>query len=81
MIKRFISYYKPHKRIFIMDMLASLLLSLCSMVYPLITNRMLKNPQVKPLITWAIILLAIYLIRCGLNYFVAYYGHVMGVNM
>ena len=81
MIKRFISYYKPHKRIFIMDMLASLLLSLCSMVYPLITNRMLKNPQIKPLITWAIILAAIYLIRCGLNYFVAYYGHVMGVNM
>ncbi len=81
MIKRFISYYKPHKRIFIMDMIASLLLSLCSMVYPLITNRMLKNPQIKPLITWAIILAAIYLVRCGLNYFVAYYGHVMGVNM
>ncbi len=81
MIKRFISYYKPHKRIFIMDMIAALLLSVCSMVYPLITNRMLKNPQVKPLITWAIILAAIYLIRCGLNYFVAYYGHVMGVKM
>ena len=81
MIKRFISYYKPHKKIFIMDLIASLLLSVCSMVYPLITNRMLKNPQVKPLITWAIILAAIYLIRCGLNYFVAYYGHVMGVKM
>ncbi len=81
MIKRFISYYKPHKRIFIMDMIAALLLSVCSMVYPLITNRMLKNPQVKPLIVWSIILAAIYLIRCGLNYFVAYYGHVMGVKM
>lgn len=81
MIKRFISYYKPHKAIFIMDMIAALLLSVCSMVYPLITNRMLKNPQLKPLITWAIILAAIYLIRCGLNYFVAYYGHVMGVKM
>ena len=81
MIKRFISYYKPHKRIFIMDMLASLLLSVCAMVYPLITKRMLENPQVNPLLTWSIILLAIYLIRCGLNYFVAYYGHVMGVNM
>ncbi len=81
MIKRFISYYKPHKKIFIMDMIASLLLSVCSMVYPLITNRMLKNPQIEPLITWAIILAAIYLIRCALNYFVAYYGHIMGVKM
>ncbi len=81
MIKRFISYYKPHMRIFILDMIAALLLSVCSMVYPLITNRMLKNPQIYPLITWAVILAAIYLIRCGLNYFVAYYGHVMGVKM
>lgn len=81
MIKRFISYYKPHKRIFIMDMIAALLLSLCSMVYPLITKEMLDDPQVKPLIIWSVILLVIYLIRCGLNYFVAYYGHVMGVKM
>ncbi len=81
MIKRFISYYKPHKRIFIMDMIASLLLSLCSMVYPLITKQMLNDPKIKPLIIWSIILVVIYLIRCGLNYFVAYYGHVMGVNM
>ena len=81
MIKRFISYYKPHKRIFIMDMIASLLLSLCSMVYPLITKQMLNDPKIKPLIIWSVILVAVYLIRCGLNYFVAYYGHVMGVNM
>lgn len=81
MIKRFISYYKPHKRIFIMDMIASLLLSICSMAYPLITKQMLNDPKIKPLITWSIILVVIYLVRCGLNYFVAYYGHVMGVNM
>lgn len=81
MIRRFISYYKPHKRIFVMDMIASLLLSICSMVYPLITREMLSDPKIKPLIIWSVILVVIYLIRCGLNYFVAYYGHVMGVNM
>lgn len=81
MIRRFVSYYKPHKRIFVMDMIASLLLSLCSMVYPLITRQMLSDPKIKPLIIWSVILVVIYLIRCGLNYFVAYYGHVMGVNM
>lgn len=81
MLKRFISYYKPHKKIFIMDMIAALLLSVCSMVYPLITKRMLDDPQVNKLLIWTGILIAIYLVRCGLNYFVAYYGHVMGVNM
>ena len=81
MLKRFISYYKPHIKIFTLDLIAALLLSLCAMVYPIITKTMLENPQVKPLIIWSAVLLLIYLIRCGLNYFVAYYGHVMGVNM
>lgn len=81
MLKRFISYYKPHMKIFTLDLIAALLLSLCAMVYPIITKTMLENPQVKPLIIWSAVLLLIYLIRCGLNYFVAYYGHVMGVNM
>ena len=81
MLKRFISYYKPHMRIFTLDMIAALLLSVCSMAYPLITKQMLENPEIKPLIIWSVILLVIYIVRCGLNYFVAYYGHVMGVNM
>ncbi|MBE6636966.1 MAG: ABC transporter ATP-binding protein [Ruminococcaceae bacterium] len=85
MIKRFCSYYKPHLKLFLADMLAALLLSLCSMVYPLITRKMLKdyipNGQVKLLITWAVLLLGIYLLKYVLNYFVAYYGHVMGVKM
>lgn len=81
MLKRFISYYKPHKKIFILDLIAALLLSVCSMVYPLITKEMLDDPKINKLLIWTGVLIAIYLIRCALNYFVAYYGHVMGVNM
>ena len=43
MIKRFISYYKPHKRIFILDMLAALAVSLIGVVYPVVTRRMLND--------------------------------------
>ena len=32
MLKRFISYYRPHKTIFILDMLASLLVALVGVV-------------------------------------------------
>jgi ATP-binding cassette subfamily B protein len=72
-------------KLFIADLIAALLLSLCSMVYPIITGKMLKefipNGMVKALLLWAAALLGIYLIKCFLNYFVAYYGHVMGVRM
>lgn len=85
MLKRFCSYYKPHMKVFIADMAAAFLLSVCSMIYPMITRQMLidfiPNREVKLLVIWAAILLGIYAVKYLLNYFVTYYGHVMGVRM
>ena len=39
MLKRFISYYKPHKKLFFFDMLASLFVALIGMLYPMITIK------------------------------------------
>ena len=43
MLKRFISYYKPHKKLLALDLLASLLISGIGMVYPVITREMLNT--------------------------------------
>lgn len=43
MLKRFISYYRPHRRLFILDMLASLAVSLVGILYPIITRLMLND--------------------------------------
>ena len=45
MLKRFLSYYKPHKKIFAMDMIASLLVSLIAIVYPILTREMLDRVE------------------------------------
>ncbi len=85
MLKRFISYYKPHKKIFILDMLASLSVSIIAIVYPIITREMLNdlipNRKFDLIIIFGLILLIVYLIKMGLNYFIQYYGHLMGVAM
>ncbi len=85
MLKRFISYYKPHKRIFILDMLASLGMALLGLVYPVITRTMLNdlipNKQVKLIIIAGVTLFVLYFIKMLLNYFIQYYGHIMGVKM
>ena len=85
MLKRFLSYYKPHKLMFALDMLASLAVSLLGMVYPIITRQMLNdfipNKNVELIITFGITLLVIYLIRMFLNYFIQYCGHIVGVKM
>lgn len=85
MFKRFISYYKPHKKMLALDMLASFFIAVIGMVYPIVTNRMLNDyiPQkkYKTIIIAGIIVLGIYVLRMLLNYFVQYYGHLIGVHM
>lgn len=85
MLKRFLAYYKPHKKIFIMDMLASLAVALTAILYPIITRVMLNdfipNEKYNFIVIFGLALLGIYVIRMLLNFFIQYYGHVMGVRM
>lgn len=85
MLKRFISYYKPHKLIFSLDMIASLAVALIGILYPIVTRRMLNdlipNKNYRMIVIAGAALLLIYALRMMLNYFIQYYGHVMGVRM
>ena len=85
MLKRFLSYYKPHKKIFILDMLASLAVSTIGILYPIITrsmiNDLIPNKKYDVLILSGVALLVVYLVRMFLNYFIQYKGHIMGVRM
>ena len=85
LLRRFIHYYKPHKLIFTLDMIASFLVAVIGMGYPIITRFMLNdfipNKKIELVITCAVSLLAVYIIRMFLRYFIQYYGHIMGVRM
>ena len=85
MFKRFVHYYKNHKLILALDMLAAFLIAVTGIAYPIITRMMLNewipNEELKSIIIGGASLITIYLIRMGLRYFVQYYGHVMGVHM
>ncbi len=85
MLKRFFAYFKPHKTLFAMDMLASLLVSLIGIVYPIVTRTMLNdlipNKNYQMIVIAGLGLLALYAVRMGLNYFIQYQGHMMGVRI
>ena len=85
MLKRFMAYYKPHLKMFTLDMLASLAISIIGMIYPIITRKMLNdyipNHKIEMVIYLGITLFALYFVRMLLRYFVQYYGHVIGVKM
>ena len=85
MFKRFLSYYKPHKLIFTLDMLASLIMSMIGIIYPIITRYMLNelfpDNNYRMLVILGVALLLLYVVRMLLQFFIQYYGHVMGVRM
>lgn len=85
MLKRFISYYKPHRKMLALDMLASLLISLIGMVYPIVTNKMLNvyipEKMYSTIVFAGLLVLALYFVRMLMRYFVQYYGHLIGVKM
>ena len=85
MLKRFIAYYKPHKLIFSLDIIASLFMSLIGICYPIILRNMLNdfipNEKYSLIVGFGLALLGLYFLRMCLNFFIEYYGHVMGVRM
>ncbi|MBR2672521.1 MAG: ABC transporter ATP-binding protein, partial [Oscillospiraceae bacterium] len=85
MLKRFIRYYGPHKKMLALDMIAALFISVIGMAYPILTNRMLniyvQNRMYKAIIISGVAMLALYTVRMMLRYFVQFYGHMIGVKM
>lgn len=85
LLRRFISYYKPHRKLFAMDMGAALLVSAIGVVYPIITRTMLNTlipeRQYRMIVIFGLALLLLYFVKMMLNYFIQYQGHMMGVYM
>ncbi len=85
MIKDFVKYYSPYKKLFFLDMLAAFLFSSCNLVYPMITreimNDVVPNKDLRLLIIFGITLLCIFIFKAVLNHFMQYWGHVVGVRM
>lgn len=85
MFKKFVSYYSPYKKMFFMDLCAAFLVALIDLVYPMITrnviNNVVPNKDIRMLLVFSLILILIFSIKAGLNYFMQYYGHIVGVRM
>lgn len=86
MIKKFISYYKPHIPLFTLDMVCALIVALCNLVYPKIASSIVGGFETgdmdkNALITSALFLAGVYILKAICQYVVGYYGHMVGVRM
>jgi ATP-binding cassette subfamily B protein len=84
-VKAFISYYRPHRGLFTLDMVCAFLIAGIDLAFPLVTryamNRLLPGSAYTAFFIVMGALVLIYLLRAVLNYIVAYWGHTLGVRM
>lgn len=85
MLKKFIEFYKPYMRVFILDLLAASLVSVIDLIYPMMTRGIINNVASKSgqrmIVVFAVILLILFITKAGCTYFMQYQGHVIGVKM
>ena len=86
MLKKFISYYKPHVPLFVLDMVSAIIVALCNLFYPTVAKNIINgfttgSITVDIIIMNAVLLLVVYIVKAIFQYIIGYYGHVIGVRM
>ena len=85
MLKKFISYYKPHVGLFTLDMICAVMVALCNLYYPTLARKIINEYSLEenfaPIIIGALLLLGVYIVKAVGTYIMGYYGHIVGVRM
>ena len=88
MIKQFLPYYKPHRKLFWADMFFAVLSAATTLIIPLMVRKITGDFVLRPgdealrlILLTAAGMLALIALEAYCNYFTAYYGHVMGARM
>ena len=81
----FLSYFKNHKKLFLVDVLCACLIAGVDLLFPLITRSALYDMLPGKLYrTFFIVMVAVvicYVLRSLLNYIVTFFGHMFGVRV
>lgn len=85
MIRKFIAYYRPHLRLFILDMACAFMIAGIDLVFPRFTTLALDNyipsGNMRGIVIISVIMAMLFILRAVFNYIVNYWGHVVGVRM
>ena len=80
-IKKFARYYKPHLKLFIIDLICAFGVAACNLVYPRVAGKMIETANLNYVLLFSAILLGIFTLKAFLLYVVTYWGHVVGVRI
>ena len=81
----FLSFFKPHRGLFFLDMACALVVSMIDLAYPIISRYAMRTllPQsaYRTFFTIMLIVLAAYALRSVLYFIITYWGHTFGIRV
>lgn len=85
MIRRFFTYYKPHRRLFIIDFSSAVIVAILELAFPLAVqwfiDTLLPGGNWNAIVGVSVGLLLLYIISTLLQFIVNYWGHKLGINI
>ena len=81
----FLSYFGPHKKLFILDMCCAFLVAVVDLIYPLVSRSamydMLPNNAYKTFFVVMLIVVLAYVVRSLMYFIITYWGHTFGIRV
>ncbi|WP_210497139.1 ABC transporter ATP-binding protein [Microvirga antarctica] len=85
MLRRFFAYYRPHRRLFLLDFSCAVTSGLLELGFPIAVKVFID--RLLPTGEWGLVaiasaaLLVVYILNAGLMAIVTYWGHMLGINI
>ncbi len=82
-LRIFLSYFRPHRKLFIMDLSCALLISMIDLAFPYVSRwcmyELLPQSAYKTFFAVMGVVLAAFALRAVLTYVICYWGHTFGI--
>ena len=79
----FLAYFKPHRKLFFMDLCCALMISVIDLAFPYISRRcmydLLPQSAYKTFFVVMAVVFAAFALRAVLTYVICYWGHTFGI--
>ena len=81
----FLSYFKPHLRLFLLDIFSALMIAVIDLAFPFVTRwclyTLIPDNNWKTFWTVMALVAVVYVLRSVFTYVIAYWGHGFGVRV
>ena len=85
MIKTLLGYFKPHRKLFILDMVCAMMASAVDLAFPLVSryamNELLPNKVYRFFFVLMGIIVVFYVLRSVCYFIMTYWGHTFGIRV